>query len=168
MRILKKSFLILVLPLVAFAAAHKFYISVTNITYSEKVKALQITTRIFIDDFDKLLEERYGITAQLATEQESDRASDYIEKYVRAKFTVRINGKDAQFRFLGKKYDNDLLICYLEVPKVVFSDIKSIEIQNELLMDIFEEQQNIVHFKLNDQRKSFILVRENNKGVLNL
>lgn len=168
MRIHKRNFLILVLPLVAFTVAHKFYISVTNVTYSDKDKALQITTRIFIDDFEKLLEERYGITAQLATEQESDRASDYIEKYIRAKFAVRINGKEAQFGFLGKKYDNDLIICYLEVPKGDFPEIKSIEIQNEMLMDIFEEQQNIVHFKLNDHRKSFILVRENNKGMLNL
>jgi len=168
MGILKRSFLILALPLVAFTAAHKFYISVTNVTYSEKDRALQITTRIFIDDFDELLKERYGITAQLGTEHEFDRANEYIEKYVRAKFLVRINGSDVQYRFLGKKYDNDVLICYLEAPKVDFPGIKSIEIQNELLMDIFEDQQNIVHFKLNDHKKSFILIRENNKGVLNL
>jgi len=35
-------------------------------------------------------------------------------------------------------------------------------------MDLFEEQKNILHFKIKDQKKSFVLIRENNKGMLNL
>ena len=51
MKFFKKSLLLLVLPLLAFSTAHKFYVSVTNINYSEKTEAIQITSRVFIDDF---------------------------------------------------------------------------------------------------------------------
>ena len=52
--------------LLSFASTHKFYVSVTNVVYSEKEDALQITSRIFIDDLEKLLEERYGIKAVMS------------------------------------------------------------------------------------------------------
>lgn len=156
------------LPLLAFTVAHKFYISVTSIGYSDKDKALQITTRVFIDDFEKVLQERYGVKANLATEDESSQADEYIEKYLNTKFALAIDDKNVAYNFLGKIYDNDIMICYLEVPKIDISTATTISVQNELLMDIFEEQKNVVHFKIENQKKSFVLIRENNKGMLNL
>lgn len=168
MDFLKKGVLVLLLPLLAFTTVHKFYVSVTNINYVQEEDTFQITTRIFIDDLQKVLQERYDLNLQLATKSESDKADAYIEKYVRAKFVIKINGKVVPYTYLGKKYDTDLAVCYLELPKVNFSNIETIEVQNEILMDLFEEQQNIVHIKLEGKKKSFILIRENNKGMLNL
>lgn len=168
MKYLKKSLFILILPLVAFTVAHKFYVSVTNISYSEKDQSLQVTSRIFIDDFEQVLMERYGIEAQLASDTESALANEYIEKYLKTKFLMFVDGEQRQYNFLGKKYDNEIMICYLEVPEVNLGNIKSIEVQNELLTDLFDEQQNVVHFKIKGKKKSFVLIKENNKGMLNL
>ena len=168
MKYLKKSLFVLLLPLVAFTVAHKFYVSVTNISYSEKDRSLQITSRIFIDDFEEVLLERFGFESHLATDTESKQANEYIEKYLKTKFLMFIDGEQRQFNFLGKKYDNDIMICYLEVPELDIDDVKSIEVQNELLTDLFDEQQNVVHFKIKGKKKSFVLIKENNKGMLNL
>jgi hypothetical protein len=35
-------------------------------------------------------------------------------------------------------------------------------------MDLYEEQKNIIHFKIKGKKKSFVLIRESNKGMLNL
>ncbi len=149
-------------------ATHKFYVSVTNINYSEKDDAFQITTRIFIDDLEQLLEERYGVDAQLGTDQEAVIAGGYIEKYFKAKLLIQLNGEQVSYRFLGKKYVDDVVICYLEIEQVNFDTLKSLSIQNEILTDLFDEQQNLVHVKWLGQKKSFILIKENNKGMLNL
>ena len=159
---------LVMLLLLSFSSAHKYYVSVTNIAYSEDDKAFQVTSRVFIDDLDRLLKERYGIEAKLATPNESKLADEYIEKYFMAKFAVELDGKPVQFNFLGKSYDNDMVICYLEIPKVKLSETKSMTIQNEVLMDLFDDQQNIVHVKWNGNKKSFMLIRQNNKGMLNL
>ncbi|MFH6604719.1 DUF6702 family protein [Maribacter algicola] len=164
----KKSFLILMLPLMAFTAAHKFYLSVTHVGYSEKDDALQITTRLFIDDMEKLLDERYGLKAQLGTDVESKSADEYLEKYFRTKLLFEIDGQPAEYQFLGKKYDTDMLICYFEIPKIGMDKIKSIQIQNEILTDLFDEQQNVVHFKIKEKKKSFVLIKSDTKGMLNL
>jgi len=167
MNMFKKALLILLLPFLAFTV-HKFYVSVTNINYSEQDDALQITSRIFIDDLENVLFERYDFKAQLATDDESDQADEYVEKYFRTKFVVKLNGKYVDYIFLGKKYDNDIIICYLELPGIDLPKLASIEIQNEVLTDLFEEQQNVVHFKIKGTKKSFVLIKENNKGMLNL
>lgn len=163
---LKKRFLILVLPLLAFVAVHKFYVSVTNINYSEKENSLQITSRVFIDDFDLLLKERYGFTANLATKVEDKEAESYIEKYTRTKFHITINNVAVPVNYIGREYDNDVVILYLEVEDVVLAKMKSIEIENGMLTDLFEEQKNLVHFKYNGAKKSFVLIKGNNKGML--
>ena len=168
MKTLKKGLLIFLLPLVAFTSVHKFYLSVTNIGYSEKDDALQITTRIFIDDMEKLLDERYDLKAQLGTEIESKLADEYLEKYFRTKLLIEIDGTQAVYKFLGKKYDTDMMICYLEIPKVGIDKIGSIQIQNEILTDLFDDQQNVVHFKINEKKKSFVLIKSDTKGMLNL
>ncbi|WP_318309812.1 DUF6702 family protein [Flagellimonas crocea] len=152
----------------SFSSAHKFYVSVTNMVYSEEDSAFQITSRVFIDDLDKLLKERYGIEAKLATPKESKVADEYIEKYFRSKFVLQFDGEPVTYNFLGKRYDTDVVICYLEIPKVKLSEISTITIQNEVLTDLFDEQQNLVHVKWNENKKSFVLIKEKNKGMLNL
>jgi hypothetical protein len=164
----KKGLLILVLPLFAFTVAHKFYISVTHVGYSEKEDALQITTRVFIDDINTVLSERYGISSKLASDDASKLDDEYFEKYLRTKFLVEINEKTVQYEIIGKKYDDDMIICYLEVPKINLPKVTSIAIVNEMLTDMFDEQQNVVHIKLMDKKKSFVLLKTDAKGMLNL
>lgn len=168
MRHLKKGLLLLLLPLLAFTVAHKFYVSVTNVGYSEKDNALQITSRVFIDDLDELLKERYDIEANLSTADESELADQYLEKYLRTKFVVEINEEISPYVLIGRKYDNDVCIFYLEIVSVDLPSVKSIQIQNELLTDLFDEQQNVVHFKINGKKKSYVLIKSDTKGMLNL
>lgn len=158
----------MLLPLLAFATAHKFYVSVTNIAYAEKEDALQITTRIFIDDLEAVLLERYEVTAKLATENESKLADEYLEKYLRKKFQIEINNEPKTYDYIGRKYDNDVCIFYLEVPEIDFPSVKAIQVQNAILTDLFDEQQNVVHFKVKEKKKSFVLLKSDTKGMLKL
>ncbi|MDG1570785.1 hypothetical protein OZ410_00545 [Robiginitalea sp. M366] len=160
--------LALVLTLSSFGLAHKFYVSVTNVEYSEKNASLQVISRIFIDDLEATLLERYDLKAGLGTPEESPLAKAYIERYFRAKFALEVNGDPVEYTFLGTRTDKDLLVCYLEVPNLEAGTLTSIGVRNDLLTDMFEEQKNLVHLKALGKKHSLVLVRENNKGMLNL
>ncbi len=161
-------FLLSIFLLLSFSNAHKFYVSVTNVVYSETSSSFQITSRIFIDDLENVLEERYGVSTALATPNEAKTADFYIEKYFRAKFALELNGETTPFVYLGKKYDNDVIILYIELEDVDLDKVNTLAIQNEILTDLFDEQQNIVHVKWKGNKRSFVLLKENNKGMLNL
>ncbi|MEP0212537.1 MAG: DUF6702 family protein [Cellulophaga sp.] len=163
---LKKRFLLLLLPLFAFVAIHKYYVSVTSVKYSDKEHTLQITSRVFIDDFDELLKQRYDVKSNLATKNENPLAEDYIKKYMKQKFHIYINGKEVEVTYLGKEYDVDNVVMYLEVQNIKLEDLKTIEAESTVLTDIYEEQKNIVHFKFLKNKKSVVLTRGNNKGML--
>lgn len=155
---MKQLLVILLLPLFAFTAVHKYYISVTQVDYVEKKQSVQIITRIFTDDFEKLLRERYDESITLAVKNEPEIVNLYIERYLNEKIKIKINNKDVYFSFIGKEYDVDLVKCYLEIEGV--KKIESFEISNKVLFDIFGDQQNIIKTKINSKQKSAILISE--------
>ncbi|WP_046743628.1 DUF6702 family protein [Kordia zhangzhouensis] len=159
-----KILLFLCIPLVAFVSAHKFYVSVTNIEYNKSAKTLQITTRIFIDDFQRLLQERYDLKEELTTEKKVKEVEQMMASYIGKKLKISVNGELKTHTFLGKKYEDDVTVCYLEIIGV--ENVHSLEIENGILYEIEEDQQNLVHTKIGDQRKSLLLVKENDKGLL--
>ena len=78
---------------------------------------------------------------------------------------MKINGEEKTLNFIGKAYENDIVVCYLEIEGV--KNIDTFEIENTVLFDLYAEQQNIVRTKINSKNKSFILIKENDKGLLN-
>lgn len=164
MKIQRFLLVFLVVPLFAFTTAHKFYVSVTNIEHSKSDKALQITTRIFIDDFQRVLQERYELKEELTVEKNPKVVEEFMQKYLTKKIKIWVNGELKTINFIGKKYEDDVTVCYLEIEGV--ENVQSLEIENRLLYEIEEEQQNLVHVSANNSRKSLLLVRENDKGLL--
>ena len=85
MKSCKGLILVLILPLFAFSSLHKYYVSVTKIDYIKETQAIQITSRIFIDDFEKLLRGRYDEAVVLNSGKSEDQIDIYIEKYLKLK-----------------------------------------------------------------------------------
>ncbi|GAA4268142.1 DUF6702 family protein [Hyunsoonleella aestuarii] len=156
---------LLLIPLFAFTLAHKYYISVTQIDYVKDKESVQIITRIFIDDFENLLRERYDENIILAGEDEPTTVDMYMERYLDEKIKIKINNEEVYFTFIGKEYDIDIVRCFLEIEEV--KRINSFEISNQVLFDLFEDQQNIIKTNINASKKSYILISHDNTAVLN-
>lgn len=151
--------------LVSNSAKHDYYVSVTKIEYSKEQQSLQIISQIFIDDFEKLLRERYDESITLEFENELDTVEAYMQRYLADKLKISVNEVFMNFKFIGKEYKDDITYCYLEIENI--SDIKSIEVTNQILFDVLQEQQNIVRLKLLGRNKSFLLLPDNDKCMLN-
>lgn len=163
---LKILLFIIVLSLVSFKTMHKYYVSLTEIEYVKEERSVQIITRIFIDDFENVLRNRFDEGLTLDTEKENIETNYYIEKYLKDKLKITINLKDFSFDFLGKEYEDDMILCYLEIQNI--DRISSIKVENKLLYEMFPDQKNMVRFKIHSINKTILLIKENDKGVLNL
>ncbi len=147
--------LVLLLALSSFTAIHKFYVSVTEIEYNPKEESLQIISRIFIDDLENVLQKRFDKNIKLGLASETPKATDHLEKYFEAKFEVSVDGKPVKLNYLGKEYEDDMILLYVEVPNV--KSFRKIQIKNTVLMDLFPEQKNLVHVEHKGKVKSLIL-----------
>lgn len=144
---------------------HEYYVSVTTIEYVNEQQSLQIISQIFIDDFEKLLQERYDETITLAPDNNKTNIEKYMERYLEDKLKLEINSNPVSFKFIGKAYRDDIAYCYLEVEDV--STLKSITVKNQILFDVFPEQQNILRIKGLGKNKSFLLFPDNDNCMLN-
>lgn len=158
MKPIKRYTFLLFFVFLSFTNAHKFYVSITQIDFIKDQEAVQITMRIFVDDFEKLLRKRYDESITLNVTDNEENIDTYISKYLNSKLEIKINDDIQYFKYLGKEYDNDIVYCYLEIENI--SKIDAIEIKNQLLFDEFEEQENIIKTKINGQHKSFILTAQ--------
>ncbi|WP_313808452.1 DUF6702 family protein [Flavobacterium sp.] len=155
-----KSFLQRFVPILLFVvlcsfAVHKFYVAIYQVNYEPKKKELQITTRIFIDDLEKALETRFHKKIYLATSKEIPQTDDLIKSYLSEKFRISVNSSSKSLKFLGKETEDNVLICYLTTP--VLEKINTISIHNSVLTETYDEQQNIVHFKVNGNKKTVLM-----------
>ncbi len=154
-----------IIPLMAFGL-HEHYISLTKINYAEEEKSVQVTMRYFIDDVEKALESRYELPMELATKDENKKSDLYLETYINQKFKISINDLEQTYVYLGKEYEDDLVYFYLEIENV--DGIKTIEVQNSMLVEEFEDQQNFIKITIGNVQKTFILIRANDKEMLKL
>lgn len=140
--------------------AHKFYIGVFQIDYFKEKKSIQITTRLFIDDFEKVLHKKYNKHFYITTKDEVADANLYVSKYLQEKLKIKVNNKNHPIEFLLKEQEENVLICYLRIK---FSEkIKTIEITNNVLTEEFNEQQNLVHLNINGNKKTLLFTNDNN------
>ena len=164
MKLVKFKIIVMMLfvSLSSFISLHKYYVSVTDIEYAKETRSLQIISRLFVDDFEKVLQERYVDTLSL----DDNSADFYIEKYFGKKLVVSVNNELQQYNFIGKEIDGDMVHCYFEVENI--SNIQSIEVTNKLLFGTYESQQNITHLKINGNKKSFLFIKDKSSGLLKL
>lgn len=158
-------FLLFIIPLLSFSA-HKYYLSLTQITYNSEKKSVQIITNIFIDDIETALNKDYTIDLQLTTNNELKDNDIYFEKYLKEKLRFKINNFAKKFNYLGKEYEGDLVYFYLEIENI--EALYTIEITNKILTNHFPEQQNLTKTKVGKKHKSFLLTKENDKALLKL
>lgn len=164
MRVFKLSIVVLIalVSLSSFINIHKYYVSVTDIEYAAEEKSLQVISRLFVTDIEKVLQERYDDSIKI----EHELADVYIEKYFSKKLLIKVNNELKQFRFIGKEIEDDMVHCYFEIENI--PSIETISITNKLLFDVFDSQQNITHLKINDKKKSFLFIEDNASGLLKL
>ena len=87
-----------------------------------------------------------------------------LQDYVFKKLIIFVNGTKQGYDYIGLQYDIDRVKLYLEITNV--SSFEQVEIENKILFDTFEDQQNIIHVKTPESRRSLVLDKENPKGLL--
>ena len=138
----------------ATAHGHEFYVSLSQIDYNPENAALEIAVKIFSDDLEAALT-AYGAELENSDLDSSATANRYIDRYLQRCLIIEDEGKKVTYQYLGSESEMDVVWCYLEAVDV--PQPASLTITNTLLIDIYEEQLNIVHLTVGDEKKSLML-----------
>lgn len=150
-----KFLLVILLSISAFfnsSAFHPLHVSVCEIKHNEEKDWLEITIKIFEDDFRDVLKDRTGIETKMGTEEEHIQTDGIIYEYLLEKIQISINGESVELQYIGKEVEDVASWCYLYVPDV--KEISTIEISNAVMVHWFNDQVNVTHVDCNDKLKS--------------
>ena len=133
---------------------HPFHVSVSDIKYKEDKKAIQISMRIFLDDLELALQAYSGNDKLDITKAEN---WDFIKANLKPYILERLKLWDAKGRayemsWIGAEIEDDVMWCYIEIEKV--KKLQQVKVQNNVLHEVWGDQENLVHFRAFDDVQS--------------
>jgi hypothetical protein len=133
-------------------AAHPFYISVTEVNQNAKDQTLEISCKMFADDFEQILEKNYKKQLDISTEKDKTEFDKLIPDYMARHLSFVVDSKPVHFSYVGYEKDKESVYCYLQIDKV--PSVKKIDINNSILHDFNNSEINIMHVVVNGHRQS--------------
>lgn len=133
-------------------AKHPLHVSTTEVNLNSKDKTLEVSCRIFSDDFESILVKLYKQKTDLANPALKTQMDALIKKYLLGHLQIKANGKPVSMNYIGFEIDHEATNIYLEIEKI--SSIKTVEINSTILYDLFDDQMSIVHIVKGNIRKS--------------
>jgi len=130
---------------------HPFYISVTHIKHNATLNNLEVSVKIFANDFEETLKKNNHTKIDLLHQNESDSLNNYVNQYILSHLKLSCNNKPLQQKYLGFEMEQDVIWIYLEYSTV--KTIQHLEIENSILCESFMQQTNII--RLEYQNKDF-------------
>ncbi len=132
---------------------HPIHLSITEITYSEKDKALQITSRLFIDDLELAIRaQRKEAELDILEPKNNLTTQQLVINYLSEHLKIKLDGKYTKLKFLAVEREDISLIAYIEIEGI--KKMKTLEVFNDAIMSIHEDQSNLVHVTFKSPVKS--------------
>ena len=141
---------------------HPIYVSVTEIEHNAKDKTLEMSCKIFTDDFETVLRQTYNTQVDLLQPKDKAAMSKLVSDYVQKHVLIRIDNMPVALQFLGYEQDEEGIISYYQVNNI--AGLKKLDIANNILFEYKKEQMNILHILVDGKRKSTKLLNPESKA----
>jgi len=136
---------------------HDVHMSRCDIDYRSETEVFEISMKIFIDDLELDLGTMGHDSLKICTEHEKPEAEELIHAYLNQHLKIQVDNKSVDLEWVGKEISDDLsaVWCYLQVNSV--KPTQSIDITNDVLIALYDDQQNVVKVVLEGGERSFFL-----------
>lgn len=135
-----------------------------QVNYVPVKKRIEITARLFVDDLNVVLEKKYNKKTALGLTNETVEDEILLKKYLSEHLIFTVNSIKKPIQFVSKELDNNVLVCYLKIIDV--PKINTLEIQNDVFVAQFPDQQNLVQSTIYGEKKSVLLTDSTVFGTL--
>lgn len=131
---------------------HPLHLSSTTLNYNPKSGTLEISSRLFTDDFEDILSRQYKLKADLSAAAKHQAMDAVVRQYMAAHLQLQAAGRPLALNYLGFENDQEAVIVYLESAPV--KNPGKLQTTCSLLYDLFDDQTNIFHVTGKGTRKS--------------
>jgi hypothetical protein len=131
---------------------HPIFVSVTQIDHNAADKTLEISCKIFTDDFEQTLRQQNNTKVDLLDPAYKQAMNVLINNYIQKHLQLTVDEKKVTMQFLGYERKEDGIVSYLQVNNI--ATVKKITVTDNILYESKPEQMQIIHVTVMSDRKS--------------
>jgi len=132
---------------------HPLHLSVTEINHNAAEKSLEVSVKIFTDDFERVLRKNFPTkTIDLINPKDRNAMNAIVTDYMKSRLTLKTDGKSVPYTCIGFEQEEEATFAYFEVQGI--ASLHKLELTNSILHDLFTDQTNINHIIVGGKRKS--------------
>jgi hypothetical protein len=143
------------------AGHHPIFVSVTEIGHNTKEKTLEISCKIFTDDFEQALRDTYKTKVDLINPKDKNAMNRLVSDYVKKHLLLKVDGKPVSLEFLAFEQDEEGIISFYQVHNI--AAINRLDVTDNILFEYKKQQISILHVTANGKKQSTKLVNPEDK-----
>ena len=151
-------------PSSAAAPAHVFYVSIARVKWIADDARLDISVRIFTDDLEEAIVAKGGPRLRLWTDRAHADRDRHVADYLVSRLAFRVNGVDRQLTYAGIEDALDATACLVQITGV--DRVETIEVENRILIEMFDTQANVMRFEIGGEKKYVNLSKKTVTGTV--
>lgn len=141
---------------------HPIFVSVTEIEHNSAEKTLEISCKVFTDDFEKALRLSGKGYIDLLNPKYKAAMSPLVSGYIQKHLQLKVDNKNVALQFLGYEQQDEGIISYYQVNNI--SSFSKLDITDNILFEYKKEQISLLHVIVKGERKSTKLVNPDDKA----
>jgi hypothetical protein len=139
-------------PLREVGGLHPFHVSVVEINHNATQKILEISCKIFTDDFERVLTQNYKAKVDLINPPNKPAMDTLIKKYIFSHLSISADAKPVKLSYVGFERESEAVYGYVEVDNI--AAVRKVDVTDKLMQDLFTDQINLIHVIVGGNRKS--------------
>lgn len=142
------------LVLCGFAAEHKFYMSLTDVSYNDRSSSLELTSRFFTDDVERAISSDERLLK--IDESMDEDLLPLIQDFYMQGIALDEQDEKIDLTFIGYEVENELFWCYAEAQDM--EKVEQLKVSGKWLFDLFDSQVNIINVHIGEVRSAYLNV----------
>ncbi len=141
---------------------HPVHISFTTIEYFEKENQYKILFKLFVDDFNLILNKKYDKNIQLSEKDWKKSYVKTINSYIKNNFQITdANNKSINLKFDNHEFKEQAIYLYYKSEHKTNSG--KFRILNKIMLDLYPDQKNLLILVFKGKTKALQFNRKNIK-----
>lgn len=135
---------------------HPIHVSVTNVDLDPGRGKVELSVKIFADDFQDLILQKYGVQLNITGQEDPGDKISAVNEYIQEALQFVFNGNEAaKLQFVEAKLNEQAIWLFYRYEHP--GKIRKVDIVNRVMLEKFDDQTNLMIVTFNEKQNGYRL-----------
>lgn len=135
---------------------HPIHVSVSNVDLDPVAGKVELSVKIFADDFQDLILHKYGVQLNLVEQEDPGDKISAVNEYIQEALQLVFNGKEtADLQFVDAELNEEAIWLFYRYEHP--GKIRKVDIVNRIMLEKFKDQTNLMIVTFNEKQNGYRL-----------